>query len=102
MDLPGLFGDNQAITTQSASPHLTLQKRWNALSCHRVHEAVAGGWLWFEHITGMQNPADILSKPLPHNKASVFTDPLLFWKGETETATVYNFPLLNMVSPKAV
>ena len=32
---------------------------------------------------GTENPADIMTKSLPHHKARVFTDPLLFWKGET-------------------
>ena len=79
-----MFGDNQSVVTQSTLPHSTLSKRWNALSYHRVREAIAGGWLRFEHIAGTDNPADILTKPLPHYKASVFTDPLLFWKGETD------------------
>ena len=78
-----MFGDNQAAVAQSTLPHSTLQKRWNALPYHRVREAVAGGWLRFEHLPGAQNPADILTKPLPHYKARVFVDPLLFWKGET-------------------
>ena len=27
-------------------------------------EAIASGWLHFEHIDGKENPADILTKPL--------------------------------------
>jgi hypothetical protein len=34
-------------------------------------------------IAGIENPADVLTKPLPHYKACVFYDPILFWKGET-------------------
>ncbi len=79
-----LFGDNKSVVTQSTLPHSTLQKRWNALSYHRVREAVAGGWLRFEHIPGTNNPSDILTKPLPYYKARVFIDPLLLWKGETK------------------
>ena len=79
-----MFGDNQSVVTQSTLPHSTLSKRWNALSYHRVREAIAGGWIRFEHIAGTENPADILTKSLPHYKASVFTDTLLFWKGETD------------------
>ena len=66
-------------------PHLSLNKRWNALSYHKVREAVAGGFIRFEHISTNQNPADILTKSLPWHKAWVHVEPLLFWKGETST-----------------
>ena len=59
-----------------------LGKRWNALSYHRVREAIAGGWLRFEHIPGTANPADILTKPLPWATMREYVGPLLFWKGE--------------------
>ena len=60
-----MFGDNKSVVMSSTIPHSTLGKRWNALSYHRVREAVAGGWVRFEHIPGTENPADILTKPLP-------------------------------------
>ena len=37
-----LFGDNKSVVTSSTTPHSTLNKRWNALSYHKVREAVAG------------------------------------------------------------
>ena len=58
-------------------------ERWNALSYHRVREAVAGGWVRFDHIPGAENPADILSKPLPWFVLKVFVEPLLPWKCDT-------------------
>ena len=79
-----LFGDNKSVVNSSTIPHSTLSKRWNALSYHRCREAVAAGYVRFEHIAGDQNPSDILTKPLPRYKARVITDPLLFWKGETD------------------
>ena len=60
-----MFGDNQSVVTSSTNPHSTLGKRMNALSYHRVGEAVAAGWLRFEHIPGTENPADLLTKALP-------------------------------------
>jgi hypothetical protein len=78
-----LFGDNQSVVTSSTMPYSQLSKRWNALSYHRVREAFAAGIIRFEHIAGIENPADVLTKPLPHYKACVFYDPILFWKGET-------------------
>ena len=44
---------------------------------HRVREAIAGGWLRFEHIPGTENPADIMTKPLPWFMLRVFVEPLL-------------------------
>ena len=82
-----LFGDNQSVVTSSTIPHSTLSKRWNALSYHRVREAVAGGWLRFEHIPGTENPADIFTKPLPWHTMRAFVEPLLMWKGETDVAS---------------
>ncbi len=79
-----LFGDNKSVVTSSTIPHSSLSKRWNALSYHRCREAIAAGYVRFEHISGVENPSDVLTKPLPHYKARVFTDPLLFWKGETQ------------------
>mmetsp|Transcript_20329 Transcript_20329/g.42624 ORF Transcript_20329/g.42624 Transcript_20329/m.42624 type:complete len:1867 (-) Transcript_20329:137-5737(-) len=77
-----LFGDNKSVVNSSTIPHSTLGKRWNALSYHRCREAVAAGFVRFEFIPGVENPADILTKALPHYKFRIFTDPLLFWKGD--------------------
>ena len=83
-----LFGDNKAVVTSCTIPHSSLNKRWNAISSHKVREAVAGGFIRFEHILTDQNPADILTKSLPWHKARVHVEPLLFWKGETSTDDV--------------
>ena len=37
----------------------------------------------FEHIPGTENPADILTKPLPWFMLKVYVEPLLLWKGDT-------------------
>ena len=81
-----LFGDNKSVVTSSTIPHLSLSKRWNALSYHKVREAVAGAWLRFEHIPGTENLADILTKPLPWYKLKIFVEPLLMWKGDVSLA----------------
>ena len=78
-----MFGDNKSVVTSSTIPHSTLGKRWNALSYHRVREAIAGGWLRFEHIPGTTNPADIMTKPLGWNVLRQYVEPMLMWKGET-------------------
>ena len=60
-----LFGDNKSVVMSSTIPHSSLNKRWNALSYHKVRKAVAGGFVCFEHIPSIDNPADILAKSLP-------------------------------------
>jgi len=59
-----LFGDNQSVVNSSTIPHSQLAKRWNALSYHRVREAIAGGWLVSKHLEGKLNPSDFLTKNL--------------------------------------
>ena len=88
-----LFGDNKSVVTSSTIPHSSLNKRWNALSYHKVRKAVASGFVRFEHIPTNDNPADILTKPLPWHKARIHVEPLLFWKGETMTDANADLPL---------
>ena len=78
-----LFGDNQSVITSSTLPHSTLSKRWNALSYHCVHEAIAARILRFHFIDSKQNPSDIMTKPLEHATAWPHVDMILFRKGET-------------------
>ena len=75
-----LFGDNKSVVTSSTILHSSLNKHWNALPYHQVHETIAGGFMHFEHILSGDNPADILTKSLPWHKARVYVKPLLFWK----------------------
>ena len=93
-----LFGDNKSVVTSSTIPHSSLGKRWNALSYHRCREAVAAGIVRFHHIAGEENPSDLLTKPLPHYKARVHLEPLLFWKGETNP-DIGNQTTENMSTP---
>ena len=79
-----LFGDNQSVVTSSTLPHSSLNKRHNALSYHRVREAVASKTMYFLHMDGKQNPSDTLSKFLPHCIFWPLLEPLLFSRGETK------------------
>ena len=83
-----LFGDNKSVVTSSTIPHSTLGKWWNALSYHHCRESVAAGIVRFHHIAGEENPSNLLTKALPHYKARVHLEPLLFWKGETNTESL--------------
>jgi hypothetical protein len=79
-----LFGDNASVVTSSTIPHSSLNKRHNALSYHRIREAMAAKIMWFIHMDGKQNPADLITKFLAFPEAWGFLEPLLFWKGETD------------------
>ena len=78
-----MYGDNESVIKSTTIPHSTLSKRHNALAYHRVREAVASGVLNFLHIPGMQNPADVLTKFLPHATFRPLIVPILFWRGDT-------------------
>jgi hypothetical protein len=79
-----LFGDNQSVITSSTIPSSKLNKRHNALSYHRVREAVAFKVLFFQYIKSEDNPSDLMSKLMGRTKFWQIVEPLLFWKGETE------------------
>ena len=78
-----MFGDNESVVTSSTVPHSKLNKRHNALSYHRVREAIAAKIAVFTHIPGEINPADILSKHWMHCKIWKMLQAVLFWPGDT-------------------
>jgi hypothetical protein len=78
-----VFGDNKTVIDGSTAPHAKLHKRHNALSFHRVHEAVASGMLLMYHVPGEINPADILSKHWGYQQIWKILQPLLFYQGDT-------------------
>ena len=78
-----LLGDNKSVVTSSTIPHSSLNKRHVALAYHRVRSAIAAKFIKFCHMDGNQNPSDIMTKFLAHPKLWAFTQPLLFWRGDT-------------------
>ena len=78
-----MFGDNESVVKSSTIPHSTLTKRHNALSYHRVREAIAGKIIRFFHIKGENNPATIVSKHWGQAQVWHLIRPLLFYSGET-------------------
>ena len=87
-----MFGDNESVVTSGTIPHSQLNKRWTALSYHRVREAIAANVYDFWHVPGPENPADVLSKYWACNKVSDVLRPMLFWHGDTKD-TVPSVPL---------
>jgi protein involved in ribonucleotide reduction len=77
-----MFGDNQSVITSSTIPQSALNKRHNALSYHRVREAIAAGIMRFVHIMGSTNTADVLSKHCGYPQLMPLVRPILFWQGD--------------------
>ena len=77
-----MFGDNQSVICSSTILVSVLKKRYNALSYHPVHAAIAAGYVKFRHIDGTENPADIFTKYLELYKMAKITLPLLHWQGD--------------------
>jgi hypothetical protein len=53
-----MFGDNESVVNSSTRLDAKLHKRHNALSFHRVREAIAAGYIQYFHVPGKSNPAD--------------------------------------------
>jgi hypothetical protein len=73
-----MFGNNQAVVTNSTIPHSSLNKRHNALSGHRVIEMIADKILGYYWINAKKNPADVVSKHWGHQQVWHLLKPLLF------------------------
>lgn len=83
-----MFGDNQSVVTSSTLPHSVLKKRHQLLAYHRVREAIAAGILRFHHMSGKENPSDVLTKNLSHAVAWPLIKPFLFWAGDFQHANL--------------
>jgi hypothetical protein len=77
-----MFGDNQSVITSSTIPQSALNKRHNALSYHRVKEAISAGIMRFIHSMGSTNPSDVLSKHCGYPQLMPLVRPILFWQGD--------------------
>jgi hypothetical protein len=78
-----MFGDNESVVNSSIQIDAKLHKRHNALSFHRVREAIASGHYVFTHIPGENNPADILSKHWGYSSVWHMLKVLMHVEGET-------------------
>jgi hypothetical protein len=57
-----MFGNNQAVISNSTISHSSLNKRHDALAYHRVREMISAKILGYYWIDGKRNPADIVIK----------------------------------------
>jgi hypothetical protein len=59
-----LLGDNRGVVESASNFTTVLIKKHNAISYHRVREAVAAGIVDFRWIDGENNLADLMTKPV--------------------------------------
>ena len=78
-----MFGDNKSVVDTCSIPSYKLHKRHLVLTFHRVREAIASQLLHFVHISGVDNPEDILIKTWGYQQVWNVLQPLLFWEGGT-------------------
>ena len=77
-----MMGDNSSVITQSTIPQSVLKKRHHATSYHRVREAVARKILYFVHVPGKENMADVLTKFLPWTEIRNKLEFVLYQRGQ--------------------
>ena len=63
-----VHGDNMSVLYNTTSPESTLKKKSNSIPYHFIRECVAMGELLTGYVPTEENIADLLTKPLPHEK----------------------------------
>ena len=99
VDGPALMlGDNNAVVLNTTLPSSQLKKKHQAISYHRVREAIAARIIEFHHIPSWANYGDVMTKPVSSQVFHSMVKPILFrtsWKEEKE-----NYFANNCVDPK--
>ena len=65
-DLPAfIYGDNKSVLYNTSIPESTLKKKSQSIAYHFIREGVARDEWRTAYINTHENPADLLTKPLP-------------------------------------
>ena len=81
-----VHGDNQSVLANTTIPDSTLKKKSQSIACHFVREGVAKNEWRTTHVNTHENPADLLTKPLPTGeKRHGFVRQILHWIFESES-----------------
>ena len=59
-----MVGDNMSVIISTTLPSSGLKKKHLSCNCHKVREAIAGGFIIFGHIDSKDNQSDMLTKPV--------------------------------------
>ena len=60
-----VYGDNQSVLANTTIPDSTLKKKSQSIAYHFVREGVARDEWRTAYVNKHENPADLLTKPLP-------------------------------------
>ena len=81
-----IHGDNQSVLANTTIPDSTLKKKSQSIAYHFVREGVARDEWRTTYINTNDNPADLLTKPLPSGeKRKSFVKKILHWIFESDT-----------------
>ena len=73
-----MFLDKQSVYCSAIQPHANLHKRQNTLYVHQFREAITYNMVYFYHVSGGDNPADILSNHWKYTNIWGLLQPLIF------------------------
>ena len=75
-----VFGDNQSVLANTTAPASQLKKKSNSIAYHFVREGSARDEWRTTYVNTHENPADLMTKPLPSgDKRSSFIRSMLWW-----------------------
>ena len=75
-----MYGDNQSVLANTTAPDSTLKKKSNSIAYHFVREGCARDEWRTTYMNTSDNPADLMTKPLPSGeKRNRFVRMLLWW-----------------------
>ena len=75
-----VHGDNQSVLANTTAPDSTLKKKSNSIAYHYVREGCARDEWRTTYVNTSDNPADLMTKPLPYGeKRNRFVRMLLWW-----------------------
>jgi hypothetical protein len=69
-----VFCNNLSVVESSTQPERTLNEKHNGIAYHKTRESVASGMLRIAYEPTATNLADILTKPLPHERRVTLMD----------------------------
>ena len=67
-----ICGDNQGSIFMASNPVMEPCSKHIDIHYHGIHESIANGKVELFFIDGAENPADLLTKNLPHEKFTKF------------------------------
>jgi hypothetical protein len=75
-----VYGDNQSVLANTSTPESQLKKKSNSIAYHFVREGCARDEWRTTYVNTHDNPADLLTKPLPSGeKRDRFVRMVLWW-----------------------